>query len=190
MTADEFRATLADYYAKLALADRDYRDAAERRAQYIYMWGTFAGVLVLVAILAVTGLFTAIAGYSPLHDEAIAVAFGCALAGAIGGCASVSFRVLSYGRLRVDAGASVLTVRGLGTVRPIVGAIFGVAMYFALKSGLVNSGNESFYLYAVLAFVAGFSERLVPELVRRTASQLSDEGGTTPGTTAGTTATR
>ena len=161
MTAGELRAAIADYYAKLELANRDYADAAKRQAQYTYMWGTFIGVLVLLALLALAGLLAAAAGLSPLDEEALAVAFGCAVAGALGACASVSWRVLSYSELRVDAGASVLTLRGLGTVRPLVGAIFGVAIYFALRSGLINAGDSSFYLFAFVAFVAGFSERLV-----------------------------
>jgi hypothetical protein len=155
MTAAELRATVADYYEKLELANRDYADAARRQAQYQLMWGTFVGVLVLLVLLAIAGLFAALAGYSPLDEDSVAVAFGCAVAGALGACASVSWRVISY------------------AVRPVIGAIFGVAIYFALQSGLVSSGDGTFYLFAFVAFVAGFSERLVPELVRRTSDQVA-----------------
>jgi hypothetical protein len=37
-------------------------------------------------------------------------------------------------------------------LRPIVGAIFGVAAYFALKSGFINVGSDSFYYYAFISF--------------------------------------
>ena len=78
------------------------------------------------------------------------------------------------GELRVDAGAGVFTLRGLGAVRPIVGSIFGVAAYFALKSGFITLGTDNIYFFTFFSFVAGFSERLLPDLVRRDRKLLAE----------------
>ena len=57
------------------------------------------------------------------------------------------------------------TLRRLGAFRPLVGAVFGVVIYFVLASGLMygdrQADQRSFEFYAVFAFIAGFSERFV-----------------------------
>src|SRR5439155_24313723 len=54
-------------------------------------------------------------------------------------------------------------IRRIGSFRPVIGAIFAVVLYFALRGGLLQlktaSGNETTFFYATLAFLAGFSER-------------------------------
>jgi hypothetical protein len=53
-------------------------------------------------------------------------------------------------------------LRRLGLYKPMVGTVFGVALYFLLASGLLKTqppeGNLLDF-YAILAFFAGFSER-------------------------------
>ena len=58
---------------------------------------------------------------------------------------------------------------------PLVGAIFGLAAYFALQSGFIDAGHQNFYFFAFFAFVAGFSERLLPDLVRRTEATVAGQ---------------
>ena len=59
----------------------------------------------------------------------------------------------------------------LGSFRPFLGAVFGLVIYFALESGLLqiavpdsnaatDATDVSLYFLAFIAFVAGFSERL------------------------------
>ena len=54
--------------------------------------------------------------------------------------------------------------------RLFIGAIAAVIVMFAVRSGLMlaigNQGNL-FFLYCVLGFAAGFSERLVPSLIEK-----------------------
>jgi hypothetical protein len=52
----------------------------------------------------------------------------------------------------------------------LLGAIFGVALYFAMKSGALNlqrisvdSGKD--YLFLFVAFLGGFSERFAPDVL-------------------------
>ena len=155
------------YRGQIALAEQDYAPSARRRAQTVTMWGAFIGVGVVVGLVLVFGVVARHYDHSPLHSGKVAVPMFCAIAGAVGALASVSWRVLTFGELRVDAGASVLTLRGLGAVRPVVGSIFGLAAYFALKSGFIHLGTTNFYYYAFFAFVAGFSERFLPDLVSK-----------------------
>jgi hypothetical protein len=131
------------------------------------MAGTFFG-LVLVGLFSIVFAFVLglISDYS-VREETIATAFGCAIAGGVGATVSVSWRVTAGTFYLADPGAGVLTLRRLGIVRPLLGALFGLFFYFGLKSGFINIGkeNSNFYFFAFFAFVAGFSERAVPELI-------------------------
>jgi hypothetical protein len=172
LTPEEVRVAFEHYYRLLRAAEDDYTVAAARTAQYVYLWGTLLGVILLALF---TG-FIAIAAREfsvDMDDERIATAFACAIAGGLGAAASVSWRV-TVGDFSVDPGAGILTLRRLGSVRPFIGAIFGIALYFALKSGFINIGesNRNFYFFAFLAFVAGFSERVIPELLRTAEQRL------------------
>jgi hypothetical protein len=181
LTPEEVRLALKHYYGLLDAADRDYNVAAGRTSQHVYMAGTFFGLVVLVggiSVVIAAGI-RLISDYS-VTEEAIATAFACAIAGALGATASVSWRVTAGTFRLADPGAGVLTLRRLGFVRPPIGAVFGLALYFGLKSGFINIGddNENFYFFAFLAFVAGFSERAVPELIRTAEQRLG--GGEPP----------
>jgi hypothetical protein len=61
------------------------------------------------------------------------------------------------------------TLRTLGALRPFVGGVFGLATFFALKSGVIAldiaSGSRSTYFYILFAFAAGFSERLAQDML-------------------------
>jgi hypothetical protein len=51
----------------------------------------------------------------------------------------------------------------LGAFRPVIGAIFASALYFALESDFIQLGSitqqSTFTFYAFVGFLAGFSER-------------------------------
>jgi hypothetical protein len=89
--------------------------------------------------------------------------FICYAMGAVGAIVSVMMRMAS----KTGAGFVVYEVgrpslRRIGSFRPIIGAVFGVVVYFALKSDLITlktSSGQTDYFYATIAFIAGFSER-------------------------------
>lgn len=186
MTPDEVRLAIDHYYRLLINAEDDYNVAARRTAQYTYMWGTFAGLVLLWSLCGLIAVLIYWFTEYPVEEEPLATAFACAIAGGFGAGASVSWRVTVGEFLLADPGAGVLTLRRLGSVRPFIGAVFGLALYFALKSGFINIGdnNRNFYFFAFLAFLAGFSERAIPELLRAAEQRL---GATAPppGPTAG-----
>ncbi len=88
----------------------------------------------------------------------------CAGAGAVGALVSVLARMgTGGGQFSVDFEVGRPLLRRLGLYKPFVGAIFGVALYFLLASGLLQTQPQShskmLYFYGIVAFFAGFSER-------------------------------
>ena len=59
----------------------------------------------------------------------------CFVMGTMGAFVSVLMR-MSSNSFRVDYEVGRSTIRRLGSFRPFIGAIFGVAMFFLIKSGL------------------------------------------------------
>jgi hypothetical protein len=157
--------------------ERYYHGAKGRSGQIVYLGGTLLGVLPFLGIALVTGIFRALGGgHADVRTGAV-----CFAAGAVGALVSVTSR-MSQHNAAIDPEFGRDTVRTLGSLRPFVGAVFGLMTYFALRSGLVsfvgpnNSGkgvtkisSETFYFYVVLAFAAGFSERLAQDMLLRAA---------------------
>jgi hypothetical protein len=88
----------------------------------------------------------------------------------MGTLASVIWRV-SGSTFRVDYELGRKTIIWLASFRPLLGALFAVALYFALRSGILNVkriavGGELTYLYLFVAFLGGFSERLAPDVFK------------------------
>lgn len=75
----------------------------------------------------------------------------------------------------------------LGSFRPLVGAVSGGIAYLLLQSGLVGqlSGKSDTFYWAV-GVLAGFSERLVPDMLTHSAGTLepptTQESATNTGT--------
>ena len=83
--------------------------------------------------LAVAGT-AAIALFTPLLDEAATVSV---LGGAAGAVVSVMNRMTS-GSLKVRPEAGKKTIRALGFMRPVIGAVFGAVVYLFLDGGIVQ----------------------------------------------------
>lgn len=150
--------------AELAQVESYYDRAGEKTGRLVYFWGMLIGILVL-ALLALPGaVLYDIFGTHSLTDEAPKTFFVCLGMGAVGAIVSVMMRMAaknSAGFIDYEVGRPSL--RRVGSFRPIIGAVFGVVVYFALKSGIIQlstgDGPPSIYFYATFAFLAGFSER-------------------------------
>jgi hypothetical protein len=65
-------------------------------------------------------------------------------------------------------------VQRVAAFRPFIGGVFGLLVYFALQGGVIRQldvptdDHDRFAFFLVLAFAAGFSERLVKEVLRST----------------------
>jgi hypothetical protein len=87
------------------------------------------------------------------------------LAGAAGSVVSLLTRVREFDRQRKTPRV-VLFLTGL--FRPIIGTIFGLFVYLLLLSELLpieESAGPAVGFYPAIAFIAGFSERFVPDVV-------------------------
>jgi hypothetical protein len=95
-----------------------------------------------------------------------------ALIGAFGGFVSVLLRIRDFAELK---GSQIDSQLFSGLFRPFISAAFALLLFFVLKSGLVSTPltsspdpTTSTAFYFVVAFLAGFSERLAPLIVSKT----------------------
>jgi hypothetical protein len=139
--------------ARLDEVEAYYREAANGQAQMVY----FAGMAASAAVLAGVGTVLWIA----LSHRQL---FGALIAGSIGAVVSVIQRI-NTGTFDVEYDVGRGYVFFLGALRPAIGAVFGLAISFAVTSGMlhlpvVGTGPEArFAALLVVTFFAGFSER-------------------------------
>jgi hypothetical protein len=90
--------------------------------------------------------------------------FICYVSGGLGAIISVLTR-MSSGNFHLDYEVGRPTIRRLGSFRPFIGAVFGIAVYFLIRSGLFSRIHpptdqlKAFFFFAIFAFLAGFNER-------------------------------
>jgi hypothetical protein len=142
-----------------------YRHAAVRSAHVVYLGGVLAGALALVAV----GVLSWILWRAGFSSPDVRTAFAAFAAGGVGALVSVMSRLTS-GRLVVDYDIGRDTLRVFGALRPFIGAVFGLALFFALKSDVLNlqvgrSAANTFPFYVFLGFLAGFSERWAQDML-------------------------
>jgi hypothetical protein len=147
--------------AELKAIQRYYEKSAESQARLVYFQGMVRGALALTALVAVVCAALWITRFdrwhsTVTHELLIAVAMG-----GVGAIISVLSRMSGKSAFALDHEVGRKMVRRLGSVRPFIGATFAVAIYFAVSSSLVTIGNvdQSVPFYAVVSFLAGFSER-------------------------------
>jgi hypothetical protein len=120
----------------------------------------------VVAVGAIGGLVGSVlwwkAGLDPnaTTNENLIVSYSM---GAVGALVSVMTRMASTkDRFTVDFELGRGQLLGLGSFRPFIGAVSALVIFCAVQGNLIQvlpDGEQSIYLFAVLAFVAGFSER-------------------------------
>lgn len=143
---------------ELASTENYYLTSAQRTARLEYIFGMLVGVpLVTAAAVLIYQL-----DWAPRE---LSVSFA---AGAVGGLVSVMER-LTNGKLNLNHEAGKATLRILGTIRPLVGALFGLALFLFVSGEVVDvnvpSGDAEPYFFAAISFLAGFSERLAGDVV-------------------------
>ena len=140
-------------------AQNYYRQTANGEAQLLYFRGMVLGLVLLGGLyLAMLALGFNVDGV----NEANIV--GCLTAGAVGALVSVIARI-NTGSFALDFDIAPRYTLFLGGLRPWIGSIFGLAIYFAITSGFLDlfkvpgENPERFYFLCIIAFLAGFSER-------------------------------
>ena len=158
---------VADQARELDRIEEHYEQAASREAQIVYLGGMLTGVLALCAVTVPAGLLLA-ASDVPVN---LTTFFGCLIAGALGALVSVVTR-MSADKFHVRHEVGRSYVQRVAAFRPFIGGVFGLLVYFALQGGVIrqldvpSEDRDRFAFFLVLAFAAGFSERLVKEVLR------------------------
>jgi hypothetical protein len=154
-----------DQTRELERIEAYYDRAGTKAGRIVYFWGMMAGVLSLLAIMTLLALFFWIISlWDKTHTPGLELFFAAFSAGAVGAVVSVLQRMSSRtGAFRIDYEVGRSAIVRLGSFRPLIGAVSGVAIYFLLAGGLLKTqppdGDKAFFYYGSLAFLAGFSER-------------------------------
>jgi hypothetical protein len=143
-------------------------EAGKRAARVVYLKGLLWGVLALAA-LAPPLAYVLSSVSVPDVDSTLFV--GCLVAGSLGAVMSVLIR-LSGDSLDVDHQFGREYLTSLAALRPLIGAVFAVLLYFAFKGNLVKQvdvsghGAGEFAFFVTSSFAVGFSERFAKQIVR------------------------
>ena len=93
-----------------------------------------------------------------------------AVFGAAGALASIFVRIRTFASIR---GRSPVEMFLVGFTRPILGILFALFIFTVISAGLVPLlVEEPSFFWATVAFVAGFSERLAPDVANRTEATI------------------
>ena len=144
------------------------------------------GVLALCALAVPVGLL--LRGTEVPVD--LTTFFGCVIAGALGALISVVTR-MSADKFHVRHEVGRGYVQRVAAFRPFIGGIFGVLVYLALAGDVVTGITvpaetdepKRFAFFLVFAFAAGFSERMVKEVLRSTSGDDERKPATAADTT-------
>jgi len=157
---------------ELERAEAFLHRSARRRAQMIYLRSMLYGGLLLGLALSV--LAAALTWPFDVPGSILRALTLSLAAGGLGAVVSVLSRT-TFGESQLNLPtieSGVSNLRLLGGLRPVVGAIFGVALFVLIASTLLPveppSGSDDTYVYVAVAFLAGFSERFAQDMFVRT----------------------
>jgi hypothetical protein len=140
---------------------RYYEKAAENQARLVYFQGMMRGAFLLAGLVAAVLGVLYTAHFSHWHTPTTQELLVAIAMGGVGAIISVMSRMAGKGAFSVDHEVGRKMVRRLGSLRPFIGATFAVAIYFGFASKLFQLGAQpkTIYFYAIVSFLAGFSER-------------------------------
>jgi len=169
------RQLVKEQHQQLVAIERYYHRAASRAGRLVYITGMLMGLLPVALLLALLGVALSLAG---LWDDKAQLLLLSAGAGTIGALVSAISRMgkPESGKFNVDFELGRPLIRRLGLYRPFLGAIFGVALFFLLQSGIAHvslTADQEFYYYGFAAFLAGFSERFATVMFGTAEKRLS-----------------
>jgi hypothetical protein len=158
-----------------------YDRAGEKTGRLVYFSGMMLGIAALALLAGIgTGLY-AIFGNFRITDPDTQTFYLCYTMGAVGAVVSVMTRMAGGGNFTIDYEVGRPALRRVGSFRPIIGAIFAVVLYFAIRGELIQlqplTGHDTTYFYGAIAFATGFSERRA-KIILGGASRILGEGDT------------
>ncbi len=177
--AKERQAFVASERAELEQIEAYINGSGERAARIYYIQGMLLGILPLLALGFLAAVLISLFDALDVHDAGIRAFFGCFAAGAAGAIVSVLSRMGSKkDNFAIDHEMPRRGLYALGSYRPIVGSIFGLAMYFLVSTPLlqIDQTTKSFDFYVTVAFLAGFSERWTRVILDGAQSVIGTKG--------------
>jgi hypothetical protein len=169
----------ASAQAELASLKEFQVNSARRRALSFYLLGLPIGGLACSALIFWAAHSPSVNAITSDSDGVAA----CLFSGAAGGIISVMARVHSGKRAEVDSNQNRAVILLAGCFRPIIGAVFGGALYVLISSGILplamptgivtptgsgagfNKTQKTSLYFTGLAFLAGFSERWAQDTI-------------------------
>lgn len=153
------RIALQEAHEQLTVAENQFEASTRWASNFAYVNGMLLG-LALLGIIGLTA-FNVLTRTTNLTTF-LAVAY----AGCAGAVVSVMTRMSSES-FHIDSLAEHRAVWMLGVFRPLLGAVFGAALFVAVAGGLVDvvpasveaSASTRVFYFSALGFVAGFNER-------------------------------
>ena len=170
---------------QMGIADQYYQYFTQRSVRLQYFRGIGLGMLALSALCILLYVFRTRLG--------VPVPFVLSVAAGAGGALTSVLSSATFGRIVLDRPAGGAWNTMLGTFRPLIGSLFGVA-FFALVSAnflpvKIPSGGGKVALYASIAFLAGFSQRWAQDTLKAAEGRVPApptpaEGQSAPGAAA------
>lgn len=164
ISKDEIKTVAKSQSSEIIEIEKYYSRAGEKAARIVYFWGMMVGALAAALLmLAIAFPLWRTGWFDQPHTREAETFFVCYMAGGVGAIVSVLMR-MSSNKFRVDFEVGRMTVRRLGSFRPFIGCVFGIALYFLIKSGIPNvtlpaDKTTAFFFLGTVAFLAGFNER-------------------------------
>lgn len=176
------RELVAAQRRELARIEEYYLRTGAKAGRIVYLSGMLVGSSFIVALCALIAFL--LANDSQHWGREVQVLLLCTGAGAVGALVSVLSR-MSGGddKFTVDFEVGRPLLRRLGLYKPLVGSVFGVALYFLLASGLLMTQaphGKTMYFYGIVAFFAGFSERFTGVIFGGAQRLISGEADAPP----------
>lgn len=155
------RQLIAEQHRELARIEDYYLRTGAKAGRIVYVTGMMISATIIALACSIAAILLTDHSHRWNHD--VQVLLLCTSAGAVGALVSVLSRMSSGGdKFSVDFEVGRPLLRRLGLYKPLVGSVFGIALYFLLVSGILMTEpphGKTLYFYAVVAFLAGFSER-------------------------------
>jgi hypothetical protein len=162
---------------ELARIEDYYLRAGAKAGRIVYVTGMLIGATLIALGCAIAAIVVTRASHDWNHT--VEVLLLCTSAGAVGALVSVLSRMSGGSdKFTVDFEVGRPLLRRLGLYKPLVGSVFGLALYYLLVSRILMTQppkGHTTYFYAIVAFLAGFSERFTGVMFGNAERLLSGE---------------
>ena len=149
--------------------NNEYKEEFESKIIYfsISLFSTI--ILIILSILNYTNVLFDKSSFPILNELIYIITFG-----SLGGIVSISIKLKD---IEMEKDISKWYFAFYGIERIFIAMVGSIFIYFAIKSnllfGVLNTVDNPIYSYITIAILAGFSETLVPDMLKRIETNLS-----------------